>query len=291
MNNYKKLLNQFGQYLTKQNNYSPHSISAYMSDVKNYLHFCRQQRIQSFNKSQLEYYLMQLNQKHYAKASMRRAVSALRLFFNYLIANKQLNTNPTFSIKTPKLAQTLPTVLSIEEIINLINNLISKGEHRDALIIDMFYTTGVRVSELVGLDIVDVDGKTGFIKVLGKGNKERFIPIGDKTLKQLNHYLNTRSDNNPALFLNKDHKRITSRGVQYLLAKIAKQNGLDKHLHPHMLRHSAATHFLQSSQDLRIVQDFLGHTSIKSTQRYTQLDYQHLASVYDKTHPHANKNS
>lgn len=280
----------FIKFLSEQGRYSDHSVQNYARDLKKWLTFCQAQQItnwQQLQTKEIKHYLMQLKNQGISATSMRRYLSSLRLFFDYLIKQKQLKTNPAKYIKSPKIAQTLPKVLAFEEIQALITVHGTKNNQRDCLIIDLFYTSGIRLSELVGLNLDDIDFQAGFIKVLGKGNKQRYTPIGERTLVQIKQYLQGRKDNNTALFINQQQNRLSGRSVQNILAKFAKQSGLNKHLHPHMLRHSAATHFLQSSQDLRVVQDFLGHSSIKSTQRYTHLDYQHIAKVYDKSHPRA----
>lgn len=290
--NLQDSINAFIDELAISSQYASNTLESYQRDLKKWQLFCHDQDIknwQDLSQKTIQLYIMRLKNKGISVATMRRHLCALRRFFDYLIEQKQLTSNPAKHIKTPKLDQILPKILSYEKIEHLIKLTQNSNSQRDTLMVALFYTSGIRLSELVGLNIADIDFKTGFIKVLGKGNKERFCPIGKDVMERLKTYITSRLDDNSALFLNKNNQRISTRGVQMIVAKLAKTTELGQHLHPHMLRHSAATHFLQSSHDLSVVQSFLGHSDIKSTQRYTHLDFQALAKVYDKCHPRAGK--
>ena len=283
----------FISHLRIEAKYSQNTISAYAFDLKKWLIFFEQKQINAWDKLDskfIEQYLMTLRSQAISVSTMGRRLSALRLFFGYLLACHEVKHDPSKQIKSPKLKQVvLPKVISYEQIDNLLkpgkDDLLSL---RNRTIIALFYACGIRLSELTQLNINDIDFPSHYIKVLGKGNKERFIPVGQETINQLKVYLEKRiMYDNEALFITKKNSRLTQRMVQYIVKNIAIRSGLNQHLHPHMLRHSSATHFLQSSHDLATVQKFLGHDSIKSTQRYTHLDYQALAKVYDHCHPRA----
>jgi integrase/recombinase XerC len=199
--------------------------------------------------------------------------------------------NPALSIQTPKIDRVLPKTIDFDDLRNMMN---LKTDHyselRSVLMIELLYSCGLRVSELVGINIKDLDVNEGFVRVMGKGGKARFSPIGGSAINVLEVYLTKRPESeSDALFLNQKDLRISPRSVQNIVKKRALDVGVSINVHPHMLRHAAATHFLQSSHDLRTVQEFLGHKSIKSTQIYTHLDFLELSKVYDEFHPRAKK--
>lgn len=281
----KHHIDDFIKKLNQEQYYSLHTILNYKRDLEKWLFFYQKNHINQWKEVQhkeIKHFLMQQKNKQISAVSMRRYLSSLRLFFDYLVMQKILTKNPAKQIKSPKIAQKLSKVLSAEEIQTLIN--LKSLTTRDSLIIELFYVTGIRLSELVNINISHID-QSGFVKILGKGNKERYAPIGKRTLKKIKQYIKSRIDEENALFINNKQMRISTRSIQNILKNAILKSDIDRHLHPHMLRHSAASHFLQSSENLRIVQNFLGHQNISSTQRYTHLDYQHIAKVYDKTHP------
>ena len=234
---------------------------------------------------------MGLRHRGVSARSIRRYLSSIRGFFNYMVQQGVLVENCVISIQTPKIDQVLPKTIDFDDIkrmTNLSSELFS--ELRAVVMIELMYSCGLRISELVGIDINDLDLEEGFVRVKGKGGKTRFSPIGRSAINAVEMYLKKRpSCENVALFMNQKKHRISPRSVQNIVKKRALQVGVTVNVHPHMIRHAAATHFLQSSHDLRTVQEFLGHKSIKSTQVYTHLDFLELSKVYDEFHPRAKK--
>jgi integrase/recombinase XerC len=231
---------------------------------------------------------MQLRHKNLSSRSIRRYLSSVRGLLTYLVNQGQLKHNCAAQLSTPKIAQTLPETLNYEQLLQLLKPQGgARFERRDVAIIEVIYSCGLRVSELVNLNVDDVDLSQGFLTVMGKGGKTRHTPLGTSAQEAINQYVLERHSD--ALFVNKNGKRIGVRSVQNMIKKRALNAGIKVNVYPHMLRHAAATHFLQSSHDLRSTQEFLGHESIKSTQVYTHLDFLELSKVYDKCHPRAKK--
>lgn len=289
----KQKITDFITALKNSGRYADKTVKAYQDDMSKWLKICQKNNKTSWDevqKDEVKLWIVQLKQKEITVKSIRRYLSALKLFFDYLNEKKEVKNNPAFGIKTPKITNRLPKVLDynqIEVLIAFIKK--SKMAKRDLAIFELLYSSALRVSEIVSLNIVDVDFKSHFVKVLGKGNKERYTPLGNYANQAIEKYLSSRIDENEALFLNQRGGRLGVRGLQKILEVLGLTSPLGIHLHPHMLRHSAATHFLQSSHDLSTTQEFLGHNSIKSTQVYTHLDFLNLAKTYDKTHPLAKK--
>jgi integrase/recombinase XerC len=223
-------------------------------------------------------------------------LSSWRGFFDYLMQRHRYLHNPAKGLRAPKSAKTLPQALSIEQAIKLVDiksdDLLSVRDHA---ILELFYSSGLRLSELINLNIDALDFTEGTITVTGKGNKTRIVPLGNHAVIAIQQWLKIRSSilhqypQEKAVFIGQRGKRMTARNVQYRLKDWAIKQGLDSSVHPHMLRHSFASHVLQSSGDLRAVQEMLGHANISTTQVYTHLDYQHLTKVYDTAHPRAKK--
>jgi site-specific recombinase XerD len=213
----------------------------------------------------------------------------LRTFFKFLSREGYIKTNPATLLLTPKLDKRLPQFLTEDEINKLLDSP-SKDDIsglRDRAIMETFYSTGMRISELVGLNLEDVDFISGVVKVRGKGKKERLLPIGEKALTALRHYLDKRKEKTKEIFLNKSGTRITDRGVRDILEKYIKLTSLKENISPHTLRHTFATHLLNHGADLRSVQELLGHVNLSTTQIYTHLSTERLKNIYDKTHPRA----
>lgn len=231
--------------------------------------------------------------KKQSNNSVAHDLYALSSFFKYLIKQGELLDNPCSLIKAPKVKRHLPKILTLNEIDVLLyykpNDLY---EVRDSAIAELLFSSGLRVSELVGLDLTDLNYETKEILVLGKGNKYRIVPVGQNALDKISNYMKVREEFKPsenALFLNKYGKRLTTRAVEQNLDKLSVKAGVQTHLNPHKLRHSFATELLQGGADLRSVQEMLGHASLAATQIYTHLDFEHLKSVYNKAHPLANR--
>ncbi len=246
--------------------------------------------------TQIRRYIATLHSRGLSGKTIARALSAWRGFYDYLIQHKGFSRNPVMGLRAPKTAKTLPQALSVDQAVKFVD-IQGDGllEQRDHAIVELFYSSGLRLAELVNLDIAQLDFSEGTVTVTGKGNKTRIVPMGSHAMSAIQIWMQRRtliqiSENNPeAVFVTQQGRRITPRAVQYRIKQWAIKQGINSDMHPHLLRHSFATHVLQSSQDLRAVQEMLGHASISSTQVYTHLDFQHLASIYDKAHPRAKK--
>jgi len=298
-NKYKQeiLINQiegFVEYLNVEKNYALNTISSYKRDLLKFVSFLNNRGITnwvSIDSDAINIFVMELRHRSISAKSLKRYLSSIRVFFNYLIENNIIQKNPALSVQTPKVERVLPKTIDFDDLRRMMSiNTSSYKELRSVLMIELLYSCGLRVSELVGINLADFDLSEGFVKVMGKGGKARFSPIGEATIDVLKRYLEMRHNcSSDELFINQKNIRISTRTVQNVVKNRALQVGVSINVHPHMLRHAAATHFLQSSHDLRTVQEFLGHKSIKSTQIYTHLDFLELSKVYDEFHPRAKK--
>jgi integrase/recombinase XerC len=299
---------------------SQHTIAAYTKDLDYLLARLDEQRLElaDVTSDQVRSWVVKLHSQGQASRSIARMLSAWRGFYLWLANQKGLvNKSPLSDIKAPKRNKPLPKALSVEQAINLVESANKESVQaddflraRDRAIVELLYSSGLRLSELLGVDLTPIETKqyasagwidfeAGEVMVLGKGKKRRTVPVGEAALHALKDWLVVRANHAStdtgvvqALFINKQGKRASARTVQQHLAALAVKAGLPTHVHPHMLRHSFASHVLQSSGDLRAVQEMLGHASITSTQIYTALDFQHLAQAYDLAHPRAkNKKS
>ena len=287
-------IEEFVTYLGVEKNYAINTIASYERDLLKFLSFLINRNIADWleiESDTVNLFVMGLRHSDMSGKSIRRYLSSIRGFFNFLIDNGVMVKNPALSIQTPKIDRVLPKTIDFDDLRNMMN---LKTDHyselRAVLMIELLYSCGLRVSELVGINIKDLDVNEGFVRVMGKGGKARFSPIGSSAINVLETYLTKRPESeSDALFLNQKDLRISPRSVQNIVKKRALDVGVSINVHPHMLRHAAATHFLQSSHDLRTVQEFLGHKSIKSTQIYTHLDFLELSKVYDEFHPRAKK--
>ncbi len=284
-----RLIERFVRYLEIEKNYSPHTILNYRLDLDDFLKFLGEAPVESVEYLLLRKYLAILKEKKLGSRSMARHLSALRSFFKFLTREGFLKTNPILSVSSPKLDKHLPQFLTEEEVTRLIESSLAKDEMglRDRAILETFYSTGMRIGELVSLSQDDLDFIGGVVKLKGKGKKERIAPIGDKAISSLRDYLEKRKKQASAVFLNKRGTRITDRGVRNIVGKYLKLSGMKKGVSPHTLRHSFATHLLNRGADLRTVQELLGHANLSTTQIYTHLTTERLKSVYDKAHPRA----
>jgi len=289
-----KQIEEFVAHLSVEKNYALNTVSAYKRDLLKFLSFLGNKNISGWvevDGDTVNLFVMGLRHGDISNKSIRRYLSSIRVFYNYLINNQAASSNPALSIQTPKIDRALPKTIDFDDLSRMMNLKVGHfKELRAVLMIELLYSCGLRVSELVGIDMLDFDINEGFVKVMGKGSKARFSPIGASAISVLKKYIEKRPDcNSDALFLNQKHLRMSARSVQNIIKKRALEVGISINVHPHMLRHAAATHFLQSSHDLRAVQEFLGHKSIKSTQVYTHLDFLELSKVYDEFHPRAKK--
>lgn len=248
---------------------------------------------QQVDSSAVRWLLSQSHKQGLNAKSIGLRLVALRRFLAFLLQRGEISVNPAVGIKAPKAAKHLPKNIDAEQVSILLNNESNAPlDLRDLAMMELMYSSGLRLSELQRLDLGDLDLSQAEVRLLGKGNKERIVPIGSKALLALDRWLAVRSEFSPsdnALFLNKSGVRISHRSIQLIMQKWGRKQGLETHLHPHKLRHSFATHMLEGSADLRAVQELLGHSSLSTTQIYTHLDFQHLAKVYDAAHPRARK--
>ena len=275
---------------------SAHSLEAAQRDLEQVMSFCAEHGITRWDALQaadVRQWLASLRRQHYAAASIARMLSSLRTFFSYLQRQGVVINNPALGIRAPKGEKRLPRTLDVDRAGQLLDQLPADSliEQRDRAMLELFYSSGLRLSELTGLDLPDLDLAAGQVRVLGKGGKQRDLPVGRQARAALQDWLAVRAQlakAPQALFVGERGARIHPSVVRQRL-KQAGQQMLGQHLHPHMLRHSFASHMLESSQDLRAVQELLGHVNISTTQIYTHLDFQHLAQVYDQAHPRARR--
>ena len=282
-------------YLRVERHYALNTQQAYQRDLQQLLSFANQQGVNGWIDLTAEHLnLLVMNMRHANSSgrTIRRHLSSIRGFLTYLVNQRYLSSNCALGLQPPRLDQNLPKILDYGQLTLMLNpRSKSPSELRDVAIIEVIYSCGLRVSELVSLDVNDIDTKQGFLNVMGKGGKMRHTPLGKSAQRAIANYLQKTGVTQGALFLNNRHVRISVRAIQTMVKKRALEVGIKINVHPHMLRHAAATHFLQSSHDLRSVQEFLGHESIKSTQVYTHLDFLELSKVYDQCHPRAKKTS
>jgi len=289
----------FLHHLRTERRLSPYTIDSYRRDLQLAVQFFHEQNICSWKKlntHEVRYFAAHLRRKNNSSRTIGRRLSALRTLCEYLIREDLLQNNPAVDVRAPKTRHQLPQTLDVDQVSQLLECSVSGPLLiRDQALLELLYSSGLRLSESVALDVSDLDLNTGIVRVTGKGRKTRIVPVGKKAQGALRRWLETRqtfvSQDEFALFIGKHGKRLSGRAVQKRLDAWAVQRGLEHKLHPHMLRHSFASHLLESSGDLRAIQELLGHADIKTTQIYTHLDFQHLAQVYDKAHPRARKKS
>ncbi len=284
--------------LANQRRLSPHTITNYRRDLGKLLVACGETPLAALQVHHIRRFVAQLHGQGLTGRSLARLLSAWRGFFRWLGERGLIRANPCDGLKPPKSPRLLPKALSVDETARLLDPAEDDDpvqDARDLAMFELFYSSGLRLAELVALDIDALDSivHDGEVRVLGKRSKARLVPVGSKAREALAAWANVRGElalpDEPALFVGQRGRRINPRMVETRLERRAIRLGLPRHVHPHMLRHSFASHVLQSSGDLRAVQEMLGHASIASTQVYTHLDFQHLAKVYDAAHPRAKK--
>lgn len=294
------LIESFKTYLSVEKGASKNTIDAYVSDL---LQFCAfllkehpEKTIQTAGLLEIRSFISSVL-KTEKKSTGGRKLAALKTFYKFLFREHIVQMNPAELMAIPKKEKILPKFLNIDEAFRLIEQPADDKflSLRDRAMLELFYASGIRVSELVGLDIENIDINIGYIKVKGKGNKERVIPINKKAIEVIRHYLKEREiflsnrSKTSAAFLNKYGNRITRRAVGMIVRKYMLMSGINKHISPHALRHTFATHLLDAGADLRFIQELLGHSSISTTQVYTHTSVDRLMSVYDNSHPRAHK--
>lgn len=293
----RAVLDTFLAELRDQRRLSPHTVEAYRRDLERLLSFCREQGFDAWQDLDAQHVRAWVSAEHrrgLGGRSLQRALSAARALFRYLLEEGKVRADPTADVRAPKAPRKLPRVLDVDQAMRLVE---VEGEGvlalRDRAMLELFYSSGLRLAELVALDLGDLDLADGIVQVLGKGNKSRRVPVGRHAVAALRNWLRARGETAPpeqsALFVSRRGGRLSARAVQERIKCWARRQGIDLNVHPHLLRHSFASHMLESSGDLRAVQELLGHADISTTQVYTHLDFQHLARVYDQAHPKARK--
>lgn len=302
----EQLIERYLHYLRFEKNASPHTLRNYRSDLNQFREFLIQHeanpttKVAAVTPIEVRAFLAFLYRKGKKKSSIARKLAALRAFFKFLSREKLLRQDPSAMVSTPKLEKTLPRIMTEEEMNNFLNRVSEVAEAgewknvRDRAIFELLYASGLRVSELVHLDIRSVNLGENFVLVRGKGNRERIVPFGSKAKAALEAYLPIRDQiilgargDGSALFLNARGGRLTPRSVHRLLKRYATRYGPNIRVSPHSLRHAFASHLLAEGADLRAIQEMLGHKSLSTTQKYTQVSIQNLIEVYDRTHPKA----
>jgi len=298
-----KHIEYFITWLADEKGYSLHTVGSYRRDLLQFAAAAGSEiEVGSVDTTVIRNYVYNLNIRN-KSSSVARKLSALRSFFKFLEREKVIRHNPMISISMPKQEQHIPVFLSVDEVFALLEAP-GTGDTfaaRDRAILELLYSTGMRVSELVSCNMASLDFANGMVMVKGKGNRQRIIPFGTQAVKSLRAYFVEREDllrkrlqqgkkfDRDSLFLNSRGTRLTARSVERMISDYGRKAGLDKPVTPHVLRHSFATHLLEMGADMRSVQELLGHASLSTTQKYTHLDMVHLMRVYDKAHPKARK--
>ena len=287
-------LDRYLAHLRHERRLADHTLSAYSRDGRLLLALAGDRPLAKLAGTDIRRFIATLHGKGHRPRSLARVLSSWRGFFDWLARHHAIGANPCAGVKPPRAAKHLPEALSPDDAVRLVAlEDVSELGLRDRALFELAYSCGLRVSELTGLDVDALDLKTGEVRVTGKGSKTRIVPVGEHAVKAVAAWLPVRAGlaapGEHALFVGRSGRRLAPREVQRRIKRRAAAAGLDADVHPHMLRHSFASHVLQSSGDLRAVQEMLGHASIASTQVYTHLDFQHLAKVYDAAHPRARK--
>ncbi|MDO9533813.1 MAG: site-specific tyrosine recombinase XerD [Bacillota bacterium] len=294
----ESILKDFIYYLSVERGLADNTLESYQRDLKKYLLFLQQQNIKDFSSTSrtlISQYLLQERNKGLSPSTLSRNLASIRSFYQFLLMEHIIQENPAIELESPKTEKKLPRVLSFQDMEILLEQPKTKETigMRDKAMLELSYATGIRVSELVHLNINNLNIKMGFVRCEGKGNKERMIPLGTFAIRSLQDYLlNGRSRlvkqmEEKALFINQHGKRLTRQGFWKILKKYALKAGISSEITPHTLRHSFATHLLENGADLRSVQEMLGHADISTTQIYTQVTRQKIKEVYNQTHPRA----
>lgn len=289
-------LDAYFEHLRTERQVSPHTLDGYRRDLVKVLSFCEKQRLPEWGQLKSPHVRQLIAEQHrhgQSGRSLARLLSSLRGLYRYLNQEGRCAHDPAAGISAPKGERRLPRLLDTDRAMQLLDGGVEDDfiGHRDQAMLELFYSSGLRLAELVGLNLDQLDLPAGLVQVQGKGNKARVLPVGRKAREALEAWLPMRALSNPpdgAVFVSQQGRRLGPRAVQ-LRVRQAGVRELGQHLHPHMLRHSFASHMLESSQDLRSVQELLGHADIGTTQIYTHLDFQHLAKVYDQAHPRAKR--
>jgi integrase/recombinase XerC len=284
----------------QERNASAHTIKAYHTDLEQFAAYVGPQGWRDIDHVLIRGYLSSLYERGLSKVSVARALAALRSLYRWLAQEGEVDQNPAKLVATPKLPKKLPRVPTIEEVNSVLDSQMADSSafaERDRVIMELLYGSGIRNSELIGINLDDVRWSNELILVRGKGKKERYVPFGESAAEAVKAYLprrqqvlaETRRTTEKSLLLNLRGSRLTTRSVGRIVKQIAVSKGLSPDVHPHTLRHAFGTHMLEEGADLRAIQEMLGHERLATTQRYTQLTVKHVMEVYDRTHPHAKK--
>ncbi|OGC08422.1 site-specific tyrosine recombinase XerD [candidate division WOR-1 bacterium RIFCSPLOWO2_12_FULL_45_9] len=290
----KDYFKDFLDFIKIERGYSENTVTSYQRDLSQFQKFSRVEDPRKVDRETVKNFLEHLYDNGFSVSSTERKLACLKSFFHYLLREDKITVDPTSDIKLPKKAKRLPKALSISETIKLISAPREKNyiALRNAALLELLYASGMRASETVGLNTSDINFEVAFVKCLGKGSKERIVPINKITLKAIKEYLDKSRPEFPqhdkeALFLDKNGKRLTRQGLWLVIKKYVKMTGVKEKTSPHTLRHSFATHLLEKGADLRSVQEMLGHADISTTQIYTSVSRERLKRMYNKAHPRA----
>lgn len=285
----KKYVDNFIRYLEVEKGVSVHTVRAYKKDLEEFSEYAKTEP-GKMDMLDVRGFIADQIKKGLNKITVSRRLSSIRSFFKFLYREGYINSNPAKLVSNPKIPKLLPKFLSVDDIFSLIEKPEGMGflPARDKAILELLYSSGLRVSELSGLNVDDLNIRESMVKIRGKGRKERIVPVGSKAIDALKSYMIERmllKSKERALFLNRTRTRLTDRGVRRIVVKYARAVAINGQIGPHTLRHSFASHLLQGGADLRVIQELLGHVSLSTTQKYTHLDITHLMDVYDKAHP------
>lgn len=294
----ESLLEQFSHYLAVEKGLAQNTLDSYRRDLNKFFLFLGREKVSSpakVDRNLITRYLLNLKEAGRATSTISRNVASIRSFFSFLVLEDLIEDNPAQLVKAPRIEKKLPRVLTTKEVDRLLQQPRDDGQAglRDKAMLELLYASGIRVSELVSLNITDFSPEVGYLRCRGKGMKERIVPIGSVAVKYVREYLHNcrqkmlKRNEEKALFLNHHGRRLTRQGFWKILKKYARQSKLNGEITPHTLRHSFATHLLENGADLRSVQEMLGHSDISTTQIYTQITRRKIREVYDKTHPRA----
>ena len=281
-------------HLAAERRLSSHTVENYRRDLESLTALAQDAALQTLDSERIRHFIARLHGQGLSAKSLARRLSAWRGFYRFACKRLGFASNPCTDLRAPKVRRALPAVLSPDACAQLLDRIPEDSlEIRDKAMFELFYSSGLRLAELAGLDLAALDLSAGEASVTGKGSKTRIVPVGSKAQEALGTWLGVRREmakvEEMAVFVSRNGGRLTNRQIALRLGRWAKKSGLPVHVHPHMLRHSFATHVLQSSGDLRAVQELLGHANISTTQVYTHLDFQHLAKAYDTAHPRAKR--
>jgi integrase/recombinase XerC len=288
-----RYVHKFINYLQIEKNASEHTITNYKIDLREFSESIKDKPVEQITHLDVRLFLARMKEKNFARRSVARKMACIRSFFKFLYREGHIKANPSVSLSTPKLEKKLPLFLNVDDAAKLLESPDSSDDMglRDKAILETLYSTGIRVSELVGLDKDDVDFISGVLKVRGKGRKERLVPIGDKALRVIKAYFEKIGvidiNEKKPVFINKSKRRVSDRAVRRIVHKYIHKTSLNENISPHSLRHSFATHMLDRGADLRSVQELLGHANLSTTQIYTHVTTERLKSIYEKVHPRA----